>query len=98
MFCAKCGKELPEGSSSCPACGFSTSAASKSLSIEELISETRRAVRNLSKTAERASEKVIAGAGAAARDPKGTTKRAVRRAAKELQSAVDDLDRLLKRL
>ena len=98
MYCSCCGNALPEGTRTCPACGAPAATPPKDLSLDDLIAETKRAVRDLSHAAEHASKKVISGAGAAARDPKGTTKRAARRAKKELQSAVDDLEGLLKRL
>ena len=101
MFCANCGKELPGGAGACPACGFSpgrSTGASTSSAIHEMVSEAKRAVKELNEAATSLSRQVRSGAQAAAKDPKGTSKRAVRRAAKELESAVDEIDRLIRKL
>lgn len=101
MYCAQCGKGLPDGAGRCPACGFSTLAAARSetsAAIHDMVKEAKRAVRELSNAAGELSRQVKSGAKAASKDPTGTTKRAVRRAAKELESAVDEVDRLIRRL
>jgi len=101
MFCAQCGKELPSGTNRCPACGFATAAPSPgetSATIHEMVEEAKRAVRELGNAASELTRHVKSGAQAASKDPKGTTKRAIRRATKELESAVDEVDRLLRKL
>jgi len=98
MFCSKCGKELPGDAAICPACGGRVAAATPALTIDELVVEAKRVARDLSNAAAQVSKEVLRGAGEARKDPKGTTKRAVRKAAKELESAVDEIDRLIKRL
>jgi signal transduction histidine kinase len=101
MFCAQCGKEIPAGITTCPACGFSTAGSAggrSATTIHEMVNEARRAARDLADAANELTRHVKSGAEAAKRDPKGTTKRAIHRAAKELESAVDEVDRLLQRL
>jgi hypothetical protein len=66
--------------------------------VDDLARETKRAARELVRLAAKLSRRVGDEAAAAARDPSGSVHRVTRRAAKELDDAVREVDRLLKGL
>jgi uncharacterized Zn finger protein (UPF0148 family) len=103
MFCQQCGKEIPSGSPTCPACGFnamshSAAAPSDPESVEKIISEMKRAAKDLSVAAANLSQRVADKAGRAAKDPSGSAKRATRKVAEELDKAAKEIDRVLRDL
>ena len=103
MYCAHCGKEIPAGSPTCPACGFnamggSPGRGSPHVSFEDALAEVRRAAKDLGRSAERLSRQASTQARKAAKDPTGTARRGARKAAQELQRVADDVERLLRDL
>lgn len=104
MYCQHCGQELPSGALTCPSCGAATPAgASRSggsppPSLEDVLSETKRAAQDLAASAARLSERLLSKAGVAAKDPKGSAKKAVKRVAKELEGAAREVDRIVRDL
>lgn len=103
MYCAQCGREIPAGSPTCPACGFNAMGAtagrgSGRVTFEEALAEVRRAAKDLGRSAERLSRQVSSEARKAAKDPTGTARRGARKAAEELHRVADDVERLLRDL
>jgi hypothetical protein len=106
MYCTRCGTDLPAGSESCPSCGFvgrrATShggAPGRTLdSLEEALREAQRATKDLAVATARLSKRAATRAGAAAKDPAGTTKRVTARLKKEIDEAVSDLTETLRKL
>jgi uncharacterized Zn finger protein (UPF0148 family) len=101
MFCQQCGKEIPAGSPTCPACGYfamprgSTHAPG---SMEEAVSELKRSAKELARATALLSKRVVEKAGTAAQDPSGTAKRTTRAVAKELDKAAQEIERVLRDL
>lgn len=102
MYCAQCGKELPQNASACPACGFALHGAPSTPpggdSVDQVLSETKRAARELAEASARLSKRLVVKAQTAAKDPGGSAKRAAHRVAKELDAAAHEIDRILKDL
>ena len=103
MFCAQCGKEIPSGSPSCPACGFNPMGTARKtrarhVSVEDAVAEVRRAAHDLGRSAEALSRQVTVEARRAAYDPTGTARRATRKASRELQRVADQIERVLRDL
>jgi cell division septum initiation protein DivIVA len=106
MECLRCGSEVPERAAFCPSCGFALtgggsvpSAPSKNRdAVDDVLREARRAVQDLAAVTAKLSKQVASTAGAAARDPSGTARRATRRAKKEIDEALADLSETLKKL
>ncbi len=113
MYCSQCGKELPANTTTCPACGFpstssppppvgaSTSAPPSSPpgdTVDQVLNETRKAARELADATARLSKRLVQKAQIAAKDPRGSTKKAARRVAKELDAAANEIDQILKKL
>ncbi|HKN07014.1 MAG TPA: zinc ribbon domain-containing protein [Thermoplasmata archaeon] len=103
MYCQQCGKEIPSGSPTCPACGFNAMArrptpSSGSDSIEHFVSETKKAAKELAAAAATLSQRVVDKAAGAARNPPASVKRATRKAAEELEKAAREIDRIIRDL
>jgi hypothetical protein len=102
MYCQSCGKELPTGSATCPFCGFAAPApgrrAGSSSSLDDVLFETKRAAQDLASSAAKLSERLLTKAGYAAKDPKGSAKKAVKRVAEELEGAAREIDRIVRDL
>lgn len=102
MYCSHCGKELMPGSLTCAACGFvsaaPTPAAVPPASLEQLLSETRHAAKDLAKSTSQLSKRLISKAKTAAKDPSGSAKKVAHRAAKELDAAAREIDRIIRDL
>jgi cell division septum initiation protein DivIVA len=102
MFCPQCGKEIPSGSPTCPACGYLAvpQPASKSSpdSIDDVVAELKRAAKDLARSAAALSGRVVDKAGDAAKDPKGSAKRVTRKVAQELDHASKEIERILRDL
>jgi hypothetical protein len=102
MFCAQCGKEIPAGSPTCPACGFnampSGPARSDRPSFEAAVAEMRQAAKELTRSAQALSRQVAKEARKAAHDPTGSARRASRKAAQELNKVAEEVERVLRDL
>lgn len=99
MYCQQCGKELPQGSGACPACGYASGTTSSSAAtFDQLLKETKHAAKDLAATTAQLSKRLLAKARTAAKDPPGSAKKAAHRAAEELESAAREIDRILKDL
>lgn len=102
MFCPQCGKEIPSGSPTCPACGYLAvpHAPSKGStgSINDTVAELKRAAKELAQSAAALSGRVVDKAGDAAKDPKGSAKRVTRKVAQELDKASQEIERILRDL
>jgi uncharacterized Zn finger protein (UPF0148 family) len=103
MNCPQCGKALPQGITTCPACGaVSTPAQSRAAeapaSLEQLLAETKHAAQDLVSSTAQLSKRLLNKAESAAKDPAGSVKKVAHRAAKELEAAAREIDRILKDL
>lgn len=102
MYCAQCGKPLEAGATVCPSCQYpaaqAPAASPAGPSVDQVVSEMARAAREFGSTVSRLSERVVAKAEAASKDPTGAAKKAAHRAAKELDAAAREIDRILKDL
>lgn len=105
MYCAHCGATLPEGTTVCGSCGFTTttpapapSGSRSSDPVEELLQETRRAVKDLAAATAKLSKRVATHADELAKDPSGTARRARDRLKKEIGSLVHDVSDVLEKL
>jgi hypothetical protein len=99
MNCQQCGKEIPAGSPTCPACGFFAVPRPPSPdSIDEAVSEVKRAAHELAEAAASLSRRVVDKAGKAAKDPAGSATRVTRKVAQELNKAAKEVDRILRDL
>lgn len=103
MFCQQCGKEIPPGSPTCPACGYlamphSSSTSSAADSIEVAVAELKRTAKELAKSARTLSQRVVAEAGKAAKDPPGSAKRAAHKVAQGLEEAAKEIEQALRDL
>ncbi len=100
MYCAQCGKPLEAGATVCPSCQYPAApvASSAGPSVDQVVSEMARAAREFGSTVSRLSERVVAKAEAASKDPTAAAKKAAHRAAKELDAAAREIDRILKDL
>jgi uncharacterized Zn finger protein (UPF0148 family) len=102
MFCQQCGKELSQGSLTCANCGAVTSASTGApappASLEQLLSETKRAAKDLASSTAQLSKRMLSKARTAAKNPPDSAKKVVHRAAKELEAAAREIDRILQDL
>lgn len=101
MYCQWCGHELPAGARSCPSCaGVAPGAAGpgREEKVDRLVSEAKRATRELATATAKLSKSLIQKAGQAAKDPSGSARKASRKVAEELDHAAKELDRILKNL
>ncbi|MFI5413682.1 MAG: zinc-ribbon domain-containing protein [Candidatus Lutacidiplasmatales archaeon] len=99
MFCQHCGQALPANASRCPACGAAIgNTARDPASLEELLSETKHAAKDLAKSTAQLSKRLLSKAQSAAKDPSGSAKKVAHRTAKELEAAAREIDRILRDL
>jgi len=102
MYCQQCGKELPQGSLTCAGCGFrfapSSAAPAAPASLEQLLSETKHAAKDLASSTAQLSKRLVSKAHTAAKDPSVSAKKVAHRAAKELEAAAREIDRILQDL
>jgi uncharacterized Zn finger protein (UPF0148 family) len=103
MYCQRCGAVLPAGTMTCPACGFAPAAAPATepaapASLEQLLAETKHAAKDLATSTAQLSKRLLTKARTAAKDPSGSAKKVAHRAAKELEAAAREIDRILKDL
>lgn len=101
MYCQNCGKELPVGALSCASCGAvvpGVHVGAAPASVQELLAEARRAARELVSATAQLSTHLASKAEAVAKDPSGSVKRTVHRAAQELDAAAREIDRILRDL
>lgn len=101
MYCQWCGHELPEGARSCPNCSGSAPGAGPSgrdEKVDRLVSEAKRATRELASATAKLSKSLIQKASQAAKDPSGSARKASRKVAEELDHAAKELDRILRDL
>jgi hypothetical protein len=66
--------------------------------LKDAIEATRKAAVELASASVRLTKRVLDKADAAAQDPSGSVKKVAQRAAKELDSAAKEIDRLLQKL
>ena len=62
------------------------------------MSDTKRAAKDLASSAAKLSERLLSKAGVAAKDPKGSAKKAAKRVAHELEEAAHEIDRIVRDL
>ncbi|NNN17557.1 MAG: zinc ribbon domain-containing protein [Thermoplasmata archaeon] len=105
MYCAHCGAALPEGTNVCTSCGVASSTsvpgspkANSSDPIDEVLQETKKAVRELASATAKLSKQVAAHADALAKDPSGTTRKGLDHLKRDIHSLVDDVSDALKKL
>ncbi len=103
MYCAQCGKEIPSGSPTCPACGAfampsNPRGRTRTVTVEEAVAELKRAAQDLARSAQDLSQRVTIEARKAAHDPAGSAKRATRKVADELDRAAQTIERILRDL
>lgn len=101
MYCQNCGKELPSGASNCPACGAAVSSwpvpPSPDL-LDQMVSEAKRAAKDLIVATGRISRYAAKEAKAASKDPSGSAKKVAKRVASELEHAASEVERLVRDL
>jgi cell division septum initiation protein DivIVA len=97
MKCGTCGAEPSAGDVYCRMCGHSVSPAPPD-SVDRLVADAARAAKDLASTALKLSHRVLDKAEAAAHDPRGAVRTAVKRVSDELDAARKDLDKALDRL
>ncbi|HTP54830.1 MAG TPA: hypothetical protein VML94_07760 [Thermoplasmata archaeon] len=66
--------------------------------FQEALRESKRAAKDLAVASARLTKHLLAKAGTAARDPKGSASKAARRVGKELEAASQQIDKILKDL
>lgn len=105
MYCAHCGIELPGGATTCASCSFRTQAPSPAASghassnpVDEILRETKQAVRDLAEATAKLSKRLAAHADAAAKDPSATARRARDRLKKDIDALATDVSNTLKKL
>jgi len=102
MNCQQCGRELPQGSLTCAGCGFRSApppaAPVAPASLQQLLSETKHAAKDLASSTAQLSKRLVSKAQTAVKDPSGSAKKVARRAAKELEAAAHEIDRILQDL
>jgi signal transduction histidine kinase len=67
-------------------------------SIDQTVEELKRAAKDLATASARLSQRLLEKAGTAAKDPKGTARRAAETASHELDAAANEIRRLLRDL
>lgn len=101
MYCYSCGKPLPEGADKCPACQapvLRPPAAAAGDAVDQFVADVRKSTRELIHGSIELSKHVASKAGDAAKDPKGSAKKASHRVAEGLREIARDLDKELKDL
>lgn len=103
MYCQGCGRELPSGVLTCPACGFATSVpgaapSARTGSVDELVADLKRTAKELARDAAKLSQRAVDKAGEVARDPSNAAKRVSKKVADELDKAAQEIDRILRDL
>lgn len=105
MYCAHCGKELASGATTCVSCGYSTPApapassrGSSSDPVDEILWETKQAVKSLVAATAKLSKELGSHAEAAVNDASGTARKARDRLKKDLHTIVQDVSDALKKL
>jgi hypothetical protein len=103
MYCSNCGKELPAGATSCPACGYAvgsprSTGARVGDTLDDAIGDLRRAADELAQSAANLSKRVVSHAGAAAKDPSGSARKAAKKVADELHRISSDIEQTLRDL
>lgn len=94
MYCYGCGKPLPEGAERCQACQAPVpypSPAGAGDAVDRFVADVRSGTKELIHESVSLSKQVAAKAGAAARDPKGSAKRATSKVAKGVREIAHDL-------
>lgn len=66
--------------------------------LEQALGEAKAAAKDLARASAQLARKLLDRAERAAKDPRGSAKRAARTTAKELESAAHEIDELLKKL
>jgi zinc-ribbon domain len=103
MYCRWCGTALPEGATVCPKCGRPTgdvpaAGPAASDALDQAVTETKRAARDLASAAARFTERLSVEMQATAEDPKGTAKRVARKVAEDLDAAREEIEKALRDL
>jgi zinc-ribbon domain len=101
MFCQQCGKELPAGATTCPSCGAAVggrAGASFSGTLDQAVTEAKRAAKDLLQATAQITRQAADHAEAAGKDPAGTAKKVAHRVAQELDDAARKIDQALKDL
>lgn len=101
MNCPQCGAALPPAAANCPSCGTKVDRATPPpppASLEQLLGETKRAARDLASSTAQLSKRLLTKAEIVAKDPTKSAKKVAQRAAKELEAAAREVDRILKDL
>ncbi len=103
MNCTSCGATIPDGASSCPACGRPVAPppgnpAGHSDPVDKLVSELSTAARDLTVAAAKLSRGLLRKAESAAKDPSNAARRVIRRATEELEAARREVEKALKDL
>jgi hypothetical protein len=99
MYCQSCGKELPPGAGSCPACGarvfYPPPSNSATDPVERVVADMKRAAKDLASSAAHVSRRLASGAENAAKDPSGSAKKAAKKVADELDAVAKEVDKIL---
>lgn len=102
MYCYSCGKELPPGAATCPACqapvlspGGHPAAGD---AVDQFVADVRKGTKEVIHASAQLSRTVVSKAGAAAKDPSGSAKSATKRVAQGLKQIAKDIERDLKDL
>lgn len=98
MLCEACREEIPSGSPTCPACGRLAMPGKSPPPLDDAIAEVKHAAKDLARASAVLSRRVVAKAGAAARDPTRSATRATRKVAQELDRAAKEVDRILRQI
>jgi hypothetical protein len=102
VFCQQCGREVPGGLTTCPACHYvnppirGSSPASDSL--DQAIADAKSAAKDMAALTAELSHRLAAKAERASKDPTGSAKRAAQRMADELEKARVEIENALKDL
>jgi hypothetical protein len=67
-------------------------------SLDAALGEMKKAAKDLARGSSRLARRLLSKAEVAAKDPRGSVKKAARTAARELESAARDIDEILKKL
>ena len=101
MYCQACGKELPSGAPTCPACGARLGSAPTAGSPDPLasaVADLQRAAKDLAANAARLSRRLASEAEIAAQDPSGSARKVAKKVANELENVSRDVEKILRDL
>ncbi len=101
MNCPKCGKEVPAGAVSCANCGatlFPARSPPPEDSFQILIGDAKNAAKEFAEAAAKVSSRILKKLETAADHPSTSAKEGLKRAAKELDDAAKDLERMFRDL